>query len=54
MMYAHGDEVAPHTMQLLADVDAETFPLVVRMYTKGIPQGRQMAKMYSITSTAFD
>ena len=54
MMYAHGTEVAPHTMQLLTEVDAKTFPLATRMYTKGIPQGRQMTKMYSVTSTAFD
>ena len=50
-----GGEYGHHGLQLVTGVEA-TPPIVIgpRMYTKGVPQGRLLHKIYGLTSPAFD
>ena len=54
MLYPSGGEAGPQAAQLITQVEATTTPSRTRMYTKGIPQGRQISKEYSIIHPAFD
>ena len=54
MLYTVGGESGPQSAQLVADVDGTTTPFCTRMYTKGIPYGRQVDKIYGIINPAFD
>ena len=54
MLSPHGDSVGSHTAQLLADVGAKSSPWYTRMYLKGIPESRQVSKIYTLTQPGFD
>ena len=54
MLYPMGGEAGPQAAKLVAEVEATTTPFCTRMYTKGIPKGRQVTKEYSIIHPAFD
>ena len=54
LIHAHGSEHGQHASQLFAKVEAEHSPFATRMYTKGIPQGIQLTKIYGITHPTFD
>jgi GNAT superfamily N-acetyltransferase len=54
MLFPSGGEAGPQAARLVAEVEAITTPFSSRMYTKGIPQGRQVNKEYSIIHPAFD
>lgn len=54
MLFPNGGEAGPQAAQLVAKVEATTTPFSARMYTKGIPRGRQVTKEYSIIHPAFD
>lgn len=55
MLCCDGGEYGHHGLQMVAGVEAKP-PIVIgpRMYTKGVPPGRQLHKIYGITSPAFD
>ena len=48
MFFPKGGEAGPQAARLVAEVIGTTAPKCTRMYTKGIPQGRQVNKEYSI------
>ena len=54
LFYSDRGSYGDHASRLMSEVEAKTVFLGQRMYTKGIPQGRQISKMYGISSTAFD
>lgn len=54
MLFPSGGEAGPQAARLVAEVEATTTPFSSRMYSKGIPQGRQVNKEYSIIHPAFD
>ena len=54
LMHAHGGDCSKHAYNLFAELEAEYIPFLVRMYTKGTPQQRQLTKMYGIMYPAFD
>ena len=55
MLCCDGGEYGGQGLQVVSGVEATT-PIVIgpRMYTKGVPPGRQLHKIYGITSPAFD
>ena len=55
MLCCDGGEYGDHGLQTVAGVEARP-PIVIgpRMYTNGIPPGRQLHKIYGIMSPAFD
>ena len=55
MLCCVGGEYGHHGLQIITSVEAKP-PIVIgpRMYTKGIPPGRQLQKIYGTTSSAFD
>ena len=54
MFFPKGGEAGPQAAQLVADVEGTTTPYCTRMYTKGIPQGRQVNKEYGMLHSDFD
>ena len=54
MLFPNGGEAGPQAARLVAEVEATTTPFCARMYTKGIPRGRQVNKEYSIIHASFD
>ena len=54
MFFPTGGEAGPQAARLVAEVEATTTPFCARMYTKGIPRGRQVNKEYSIIHASFD
>ena len=55
IMCSDGGEYGDHGLQLIAGMEAST-PYVIgpRMYTSGVPAGRQPRKVYGTTSIIFD
>jgi hypothetical protein len=55
MLCCDGGEYGDHGVQMVAGVEARP-PIIIgpRMYTKGVPPGRQLHKIYGTTSPAFD
>ena len=55
MLCCDGGEYGHYGLQMVAGVEAQP-PIVIgpRMYTKGVPPGRQLRKIYGTTSPAFD
>ena len=55
MLCCDGGEYGHHGLQMIVGVEAKP-PIVIgpRMYTKGVPPGRQLNKVYGTTSPAFD
>ena len=55
MLCSDGGNYGHHGLHLTADIEARP-PIVIgpRMYTKGIPPGRQLHKIYGTTSPGFD
>ena len=49
-----GDNCGEDSSQLMRELEAELTHIAFRMYTKGIPIGRQTKKIYGIASPAFD
>ena len=49
-----GDNCGENSSQLMRELEAELTHIAFRMYTKGIPIGRQTKKIYGIASPAFD
>ena len=54
MYFTSGGEAGPQASRLVAEVGATTAPFSKRMYTKGVPQERQVTKVYGIIHPAFD
>ena len=54
LFYSDGGSYGDHASRLMKELEARTVYLGQRMYTRGIPQGREISKMYGIFSTAFD
>ena len=54
LYYSDGGSYGDHALRLMKELEVKTVYLGQRMYTKGIPLGRQIRKMYGIFSTAFD
>lgn len=52
--YPQGGESGQQSARLIAQVEGTSTLFCVRMYTKGIPEGRQLDKVYGITHLAFD
>ena len=48
-----GDNCGENSSQLMRELEAELTHIAFRMYTKGIPIGRQMKKIYGIASPEF-
>ena len=49
-----GDNCGEDSSQLMKELEAELTHIAFRMYSKGIPLGRQMKKIYGIASPTFD
>ena len=49
-----GDDCGEDSSQLMEELEAELTHIAFRMYSKGIPKGRQMKKIYGIASPTFD
>ena len=49
-----GENCGEGASELMDELDAELTHIAYRMYTKGIPPGRQMKKIYGIASPTFD
>ena len=49
-----GDNCGSDASQLMDGLDAELMHIAYRMYTKGIPTGRQLNKIYGIVSPTYD
>ena len=49
-----GDNCGEDSTQLMNELEAELTHIAYRMYTKGIPSGRQLRKIYGIASPTFD
>ena len=54
LIHGHGSAYGEHASQLFSKVEADYTPFATRMYTKGIPKGVQLNKMYGIMHPAFD
>ena len=54
LIHGHGSAYGEHASQLFSKVEGEYSPFATRMYTKGIPKGVQLTKMYGIMHPAFD
>ena len=55
MLCCDGGEYGHHGLQMITGVEVKP-PIIIgpRMYTKGVPPGRQLHKIYGTTSPAFD
>ena len=49
-----GNNCGENSSQLMRELEAELTHIAFRMYSKGIPIGRQMKKIYGIASLTFD
>ena len=49
-----GDNCGEGSSQLMRELEAELIHIAFRMYSKGIPKGRQTKKIYGIASPVFD
>ena len=49
-----GDNCGEDSPQLMNELEAELIHVGYRLYTKGVPSGRQPKKIYGITSLSFD
>ena len=49
-----GDNCGEDAAKLMDELEAELIHIAYRMYTKGIPPGRQINKIYGIASPTFD
>jgi hypothetical protein len=49
-----GDNCGEGAAELMDELEAELTPIAYRMYTKGIPPGRQMQRIYGISSPTID
>ena len=49
-----GDDCGEGVEELMKELDAELIPICYRVYTKGIPPGRQTKKIYGIVSPSCD
>jgi hypothetical protein len=49
-----GDDCGEGSSQLMRELEAELTHIAIRMYSKGIPIGRQTKKIYGIASPSFD
>ena len=54
LYYSHGGSCGDHASRLVSELKAKTVNVGQRMYTKGIPRGRQTDKIYSSASPDFD
>ena len=54
LIHGHGSVYGEHASQLFSKVEGDRSPFATRMYTKGIPKGVQLSKMYGIMHPAFD
>ena len=54
LIHGHGRVYGEHASQLFSKVEGDYSPFATRMYTKGIPKGVQLNKMYGIMHPAFD
>ena len=54
MVHPVGDICGEGAPLLMKELEAEMIRITSRMYTKGIPSGRQTKKIYGIASPAFD
>ena len=54
MYHPVGDNCGQDAPQLMNELEAELTHIGYRMYNKGIPPGRQLKKIYGITSPSFD
>ena len=49
-----GDNCGEEAAELMSELDAELFHIACRVYTNGVPPGRQMKKIYGIVSPTCD
>jgi hypothetical protein len=54
LFYPVGDDCGEDSSQLMRELEAELTQIRFRMYSKGIPIGRQTKKIYGIASRSFD
>ena len=54
LVHPVGDNCGEGAAELMKDLDAEFILICYRVYTKGIPPGRQMKKIYGIASPSCD
>ena len=54
LIHGHGSAYGEHASQLFSKAEGEYSPFATRMYTKGIPEGKQLTKIYGIMHPAFD
>ena len=54
LFYSDGGSTGHHASQLMQELEATAFHIGQRMYTRGVPPGRQQDKMYGIFLPAFD
>jgi hypothetical protein len=54
LFYPVGDDCGEDSSQLMRELEAELTQIRFRMYSKGIPIGRQTKKIYGIASPSFD
>ena len=54
MLYPLGGESGAQAAELVMQVKGTSIPFCKRMYTKGVPRGRQVDKVYGILQAAFD
>ena len=54
LFYSDGGSSGHHASQLMQELEATAFHIGQRMYTRGVPPGRQQDKMYGIFLPAFD
>lgn len=54
LFFCDGESYGNHASQLMKELEATATLIGPRMYTRGIPPGRQQEKMYSIYLPAFD
>ena len=54
LFYSDGGSSGHHASQLMQELEATATHIGQRMYTRGVPSGRQQDKMYGIFLPAFD
>ena len=54
LFFGDGGSSGHHASQLMQELEATAFHIGQRMYTRGVPPGRQQDKMYGIFMPAFD
>ena len=54
LFYSEGGSFGDHASRLMSEVEAQTVHVGEKMFTKGIPPGTRLDRMYGLLSVAFD